>query len=363
MSSFIHQYEPSVGKAEAQACYDYLIGGGWLTEFKQTENFENRICDFTDSKYCIVTTSGTVALILSLMAIGINTGDEVLVPNLTMIATPNAVRLLGGKVILVDIDPKTLCMDADLIEENITPKTRALIYVSLNGRCGNIKKVQKICHKKNIILIEDAAQSLGSYKEGSHLGTFGEMGCFSFSMHKLLTTGQGGAIVTNSKDYFSKIKKLKDFGRERGGHDVHKEIGYNFKFTDLQATIGLKQMENIAHKIKKKKEIYSKYLNELSNIDEIEFIETNLDETTPWFVDIFLNKPAKLQEYLKQKGIGTRFFYPAISSQNIYHSGNSLNVSKNISQKGLWLPSSLTLSCKQLSGICRNIKRCFTNLH
>ena len=361
MNSFIHQYKPSISEAEAKACYDYLISGGWLTEFKQTENFENKICDFTGSKYCIATTSGTVALILSLMAIGISSGDEVLVPNLTMIATPNAVRLLGGKVVLIDIDSKSLCMDVDLIEENITPKTKGLIYVSLNGRCGNIKKVQEICHNKNIVFIEDAAQSLGSYKDGAHLGTFGEMGCFSFGMHKLLTTGQGGAIITNNKDYFSKIKKLKNFGREEGGHDIHKEIGYNFRFTDLQATIGIKQIENIVYKIKRKKEIYSKYLNELSNITEIEFIETNLKETTPWFVDIFLSKPSKLQKYLKQKGIGTRLLYPAINSQNIYHSTNSLNVSKKISQKGLWLPSSLTLSCNQLSSICKHIKSFFTN--
>ena len=359
MSSFTHQYAPSIGLLEAEACYSYLLKGGWLTEFKRVSEFEDRISNFIGSRYCIVTTSGTVALALSLMALGVGLGDEVLVPNLTMIATPNAVRLLGGEVILVDVEPETLCMDVQSIKKSITKKTKALIYVSLNGRGGKIEEVKKICNAYNISLIEDAAQSFGSCHNGFHLGRYGEMGIFSFSMPKIITTGQGGAIVFDDEKYLKKIRQLKNFGREKGGHDIHDEIGYNFKFTDIQAVVGMAQLETISERVNRKRELYSFYRDELSFVSEIQFLPTNLEEITPWFVDVFIENREDLIAYLNENAIGSRPIYPPINSQKIYKLQGDFDISSNFSRRGLWLPSSMDISNSQLEKICDIIKSFF----
>ncbi|MCY4643739.1 MAG: aminotransferase class V-fold PLP-dependent enzyme, partial [Bacteriovoracales bacterium] len=277
-----------------------------MTEFQKTADFENKISSFVGAPHCVVTVNGTVALSLALMTVGVGIDDEVLVPNLTMIATPNSVQLLKGKVVLVDVEPESLCMDVKLIEKNITKKTKALLYVSLNGRSGNLKQVREICQAYNIFLIEDAAQSFGSYHNGLHLGRYGDMGVFSFSMPKIITTGQGGAIIFDENKYKKKLRKLKDFGRENGGHDIHDDIGYNFKFTDIQSVIGLAQLEMISKRVSRKKKLYSTYRDEFSSIPEIQFLPTNLEETTPWFVDIFLEKRDALMAYLKENFIGSR---------------------------------------------------------
>ena len=352
----IQQYCPQIGKAEANACYDYLTNGGWLTEFKKTSEFEEKICTFTGAKYCIVTTSGTVALMLSLMAIGLKDQDEVLVPDLTMIATPNVVRFLSARVVLVDVEPKTLCMDVDLIKKKITKKTKALIYVSLNGRCGEIEEIKKVCNHHGIMLIEDAAQSLGSYHNGVHLGRYGELGCFSFSMPKIITTGQGGAIIFDDSRYAQRIKKLKDFGRDQGGNDVHNDMGYNFKFTDIQATLGIVQLEKILKKIAAKKKIYSFYEKNLSMVPDVAFLPTNLEQVTPWFVDIYVENREKLMAYLHKNSIQTRPIYPPIHSQKIYKTNKLFDVSTHFSKQGLWLPSDMSLRDGQLEKICEKIQ-------
>jgi perosamine synthetase len=254
----INQVEPLIGEEEKRAMEEYLESGGWLTEFKKTREFEERIADFLGVKYVSAVNNGTVSLLLALLALGIKREDEVIVPDYTMIASANAVVLAGAKPVLVDIDPKNLCLDIEKTKKAITPKTKAIILVTINGRYPEMEKFVNLSQENNLFLIEDAAQSFGSRYKGKPLGTFGEVGSFSFSPHKIITSGQGGCLVTDNQELYQKILKIKDFGRPQSGVDYHETMGYNFKFTDLQAVIGIEQLKKIDWRVKRKKEIYQK---------------------------------------------------------------------------------------------------------
>lgn len=188
-----NQVEPWFDEAEAVAIQEYLASGGWMADHIKTREFECMIAEYVGAKHCTVVNNATAALFLSLKAVGIGPGDEVIVPDYTMVATPNSVVLAGATPVFHDIDP-TLCLDMSTIEKSITPRTKAIIYVSINGRCHPMETVSRIAKEHGLYLIEDSAQSLGSFNSLKHLGTFGALGVFSFSIHKIITTGNGGAI-------------------------------------------------------------------------------------------------------------------------------------------------------------------------
>jgi len=362
MQKFINQVEPWYSDEEKKAIQEYLNSGGWIMEFKKTREFAQKICEFTGAKYCSIVPNGTISLFIALKALGISRGDEVIVPDYTMVATPNAVVLSQASPVLVDIDPKTMCLDVDLVKKALTPRTKAVFHVSINGRSGELDKLGELCKNKGITLLEDAAQSLGSFYKGKHLGTIGEIGSLSFSIHKIITTGQGGAVLTNDEALYEKIRKIKDFGRTEGGTDIHDEMGWNFKFTDLQAVFGIEQLKKLAFRVEKKKHIYKMYKDLLADVKGIEFIETDLDEVAPWFMDIFLEEPGKLKDYLKTKNIGARIIYPPIHSQKIFsHIKGSFKGADYVSKRGLWLPSSAFLKDADISEICGEIKNFFKN--
>ena len=359
----INQYEPKYGEEEKKAVFDYLSSGGWLTEFKKTKEFEKMICDFTGAKYCSVVSNGTIAIFLALKAIDIGPGDEVIVPDFTMAATANAVILTGASPVFVEIEEESLCLDLDKVKEAMSENTKAVIHVSLNGKAGDIEGLRELCKEKNIHLIEDAAQSLGSLHNGKHLGTFGILGTLSFSMPKIITTGQGGAVITDDEDLYKKVKKIKDFGRSKGGIDLHDIVGWNFKFTDIQASIGVEQFKKLEKRIQRKKEMFKLYKKMLKNVKQVEFIETDLENTTPWFMDIFVSQRDELMKYLLEKEIDTRPVYPALHTQKAYEGSclvkklNSYPITDKMTNKGLWLPSSLTLTNEQIIYICEEIKK------
>lgn len=356
---FIPQMEPWFDQKEADALYQYMLAGGWVTEFKQTRIFEEMICDFTGANFCTVVNNGTISLSLALLVNGIGPGDEVILPNLTMIATANAAFLIGAKPVFVDIEPETLCLDINKIKQAITQRTKALFHVSFNGRTNNLNQLADFCSTNNLAFIEDTAQSLGSYYQGKHLGRYGQIGSFSFSAPKIISTGQGGALITDNEELYNKLKRIKDFGRNQGGNDIHDTIGYNFKFTDIQAIIGIEQMKKLTERISRKKEIYKLYETALSKLDQIEFIKTDLQSTTPWFVDIYVNNPDNLASHLKQNNIGSRRIYPPLNTQKAYNVAGNFAVSEDYSSRGLWLPSSAKLTNEQIHYICTKTKEYF----
>lgn len=357
--------QPWIDQEERKAMTEYLKGGGWLMEFKKTEEFEEMIAQFTGAKFASVVSNGTVSLFVALKALGIGNADEVLVPNYSMIASANAVILVGAKPILIDVYKDNLCIDLNLAQKAISKKTKALMFVSINGRSPDMSKVVSFCRKNNLYLIEDAAQSLGSKWEEKHLGTFGEIGSFSFSAPKVITTGQGGALVTNSDDLIKKIRQVKDFGRLKSGVDEHIVLGYNFKFTDLQAVIGIEQMKKLSFRVNRKKEIYELYRKTLSSIPQIHFIPTDLENTSPWLIDILAERRDGLITYLLNNQIGSRKFYPPIHTQAPYnkwqeYQNSHFPISEEISANGLSLPSASFLTDQTILRICKVINKFYT---
>jgi len=358
----IGQMEPWFGIEEQQAVNAYLGSGAWITEFQRTSEFESRIAQYVGAKHCVVTTNGTIALAMALMALGIGKGSAVLVPDYTMIASANAVRLAGAEPVLVDIDPQTACMSLEAAERSITSQTQALMLVSINGRSPNMIRFQDLCKRRGLVLLEDAAQSLGSRWNGRHLGSFGAIGCFSFSVPKIITTGQGGAVVTDDPAIDQRLRLVKDFGREHAGIDKHVAMGYNFKFTDLQSVIGIEQLKKLPWRVQRKKEMFRLYQDLLSPLPQVTFLPTNLQDTSPWFIDILLDPKTRdpLVTFLKQNRIGTRPFYPAIHTQIPYLEASSpFPNAIDISQRGLWLPSSSFLTDDDISYICDHIRKFF----
>jgi perosamine synthetase len=350
--------EPWIGEEERNAVDEYLRSGGWLTEFKKTAEFARLVGDYVGSKYCFILANGTVALYTALAAVGVGPGDEVIVPDYTMIATANSVVLAGAKPVFVDVDPTNLCLDLDLTEVAITPRTRAIMLVSINGRAPDMHRALEIARKHDIFLIEDTAQSLGARWQGKHLGTFGIIGSFSFSAPKIITTGQGGALVTDNDDLAEKIRQIRDFGRKRSGVDYHLSIGYNFKFTDIQAVIGIEQMKKLDWRVKRKKEMFALYRELLKDVEQVTFLPTS-DEVPPWFIDILVSDPVGLREHMNQHEIGSRPFYPAIHSQPAYNWPGSYPNAEYAAQHGLWLPSSSFLTDEQIGLVCDTVRGYF----
>lgn len=296
-------------------------------EFIVTQELEKSIAKFLGVNHCVMVNSGTTAIFLILRAIG---AKKVAVPDLTMIATATAAELAG--------------CDITFVSNNEIPKNMdAYVHVSLNGRDCGIEEVVK--DNTDMIVIEDACQSFGSMHNGRFLGTFGKAGCFSFSPHKILSAGNGGCVVTNDDNIARDVRRLKNFGREFGGADQHDSIGYNFKFTDIQAKFMTGQFKQIESRLKRKVEIYKKYYDILHDI-------MRPHTGVPWFVDVYVNDRDVVSTELAEKGIGTRKMYPLISTQKPFSRYKVIGdntMDKAYSNRGLWVPSSLNITDEEIN--------------
>jgi perosamine synthetase len=354
----IMQHRPTFGIEEANACHKYMLDDNFVTEHKQTAILEQMICEKLNCKNCIMTTSGTAALLLALMSLDLNDGDEVIVPNYTMIATVNAIQFLKLKPVIIDVNSETFTIDCDEIRKNITTKTKCVIHVSLNNRYTDMEKIVELCKELNIHLIEDAAQSFGCKINSKSIGTFGKIGCFSLSTPKIISTGQGGFIVTDDTKIAEKINMIKNFGRKQSGVDDFVVFGLNFKYTDIQAVIGIEQVKKIDERVKRMREIYNLYYNNLKNIVHIK--PPLSDEWIPWFVDIYIDDRENICKILKKHKIETRPVYGEINKTNMYYSEQTLVNSNFVSTNGLFLPSYITLSDEEITYICNIIKMIYS---
>lgn len=329
-------------------------------EGSQTKEFEKILCKFLKVKYAVSTTSGTTAIFLALKANGIKHNDEVIIPNITFPATANAVTMAGAKPVLVDINPHNVLIDEKSLIKKINKKTKCVIPVHVSGRGSNIKKIVTICKRKSIKVIEDAAEALGSKNGKKFLGTFGNAGCFSFAPNKIITTGQGGVVVTNNKKTYLNLIRLKDQGRvgpATGSEDKYVSKGYNFKFTNLQSCLGLSQFKNFNWRVKKLKKIHNIYLKNLKQNTNFKIIDFNLKKgEVPLWTDIYCKKRNSLLNFLKSKNIQSKYYWKPLNTCVPYKSSfKNLSNSKKIQGKMMWLPSSLDMSNKEQKKICNLI--------
>ena len=352
----IFQVEPLISEEDIKNVNTYISSGSWVTENNVTKELENDIKNYLGREYALAVPNGTIAIYLSLLSAGITDGMKVAVPNLTMIATINAVLWANAEPIMIDVD-ESLCMSYEKLLE-VDEKIDCVLFVPLNGRTGEGEQIQKWCKENDVIFIEDSAHALGSSYESKKCGSLGELSILSFTPHKIVTMGQGGMVFTDDEKLYNYLISIKTFNRSKDKSDWHEGFGLNFKITDLQASLGLSQFKKLDFFIEKKLKTLKYYQKNIQS-DDIKVRPFKQNEL-PWFFDIELNsedEKEEIKKYLDENGIETRDFYPALSSQkylDMYKSDN-LEFSENIYNTLLWLPSGNNLSEEQLSYICKTI--------
>lgn len=358
--AMISQIQPWIDDEELKEVAK-VIKSTWITEHSETNLFAKGLKKTTKVKHLLVVDHGTSALLLCLKALGIGPGDEVLVPDITFGATANTVIFAGAKPVFVDVDKDTLIhIDPDKIEEKITKRTKAIMPVHLYGYSADMGKIMKIAKKYKLFVVEDAAQAIGVIYKNRHVGTLGDAGILSFYGNKTITTGEGGAVLTNNEKTFSKAELLAHEGRNKGSWE-QTHVGYNNCFTDIQAAVGVVQLKKLPEIIRRKRKIYNAYFSKLSGIKEIRFIPQNKETfQTFWMTVIFVPDAKKLATYLAKNGVQTReMFYPLHlqpSYKNLKVKGQFPNAEKSYKQ-GLALPSSATLALKDIAKVSELIKK------
>jgi perosamine synthetase len=344
----IRWFYPQFDEKEEQAV-SKVIASGYINDGEITVEFEKKIASFLGCKHCVAVTSGTAAIALSLMALGVGVGDEVIVPDFTFIATANAARLAGASVKLVDIEKSRFTIDPSRIREAITPRTKAIIPVDVNGRGADYDAIEAIAKEFGLFVVCDSAEALGSKYKGKYLGTFGHAGCFSFSANKTVSSGQGGMIATNDSEVYHKLKELKDQGRRfggTGGNDLHPAIGYNFKYTNLLAAVALVQFEKMDKRIEHFQMRDQWYQEALQSCPEITLppLSTQTGEIRQW-TDLLFEERLKLEKAFQENLIECRpFWFPLHRQKPYFLEDAGFENSIEVSRKGLWLPSSFDLT-------------------
>jgi perosamine synthetase len=353
-------WQPQLGDSELSRITE-VLSSNFLNEGSVTQEFENQLAKVLKVKHVVTATSGTGAIFMALKSLGIGHGDEVLVPDLTFIATANAVTMAGATPVLVDIDQNTLNMCPQSARKAITKRTRAIMPVHVSGRAADMSEISKIAQEHNLQVVEDAAEALLSMHNGKALGTIGVMGCFSLSPNKTITTGQGGFIATNDSALDKILRQLKDQGRPArgtGGDDIHPAMGFNFKFTNLQAAVGLGQLELLEQRVKHLRATYLQYQKRLADLPGIKILPFNTEQgETPQWVDAIAENRDQLCSFLDSKNIGYRKFWHPIHTQEPYRRPDSdFPTSTMSSAKALWLPSCFQMQEDDIEYVCASIE-------
>lgn len=356
-------YKPKIFPNTKKYVNDCLDSTWISSKGSYIKKFEKSFANYLNIKYSTSVSNGTTALHMCLCALEIGKGDEVLVPSFTYIASVNAIKYVGAKPIFIDSNEHTWNLDTSLLEKSITKKTKAILAVHLYGNPCDIKLLRRFCDKNGLYLIEDAAEALGSTLENKLLGTFGDVSSFSFFGNKTITTGEGGMVVSNKKKYIEKVARLKNQGASNKKY-WYEEIGYNYRMTNICAAIGLSQLEQINKILNRKKDIANLYKEELKNLP-ITFQQIQRKGISSfWLVSILVKNRKvrdKLTEFLKNSGIETRpLFFPA-HTMPMFNSNKTFPVAKNLSNRGLNLPSFPDLTDNNVIEISAFIREFFKN--
>lgn len=348
-------------------CRKYVIDAldtNWVSAGgPYNEAFERAFADFVGARHAVTVSNGTVALHLLVAALGIGPGDEVIVPTLTYIATANAVRYTGATVRFVDSDPITWGLEPGEVEKAITDKTRAVIAVHLYGKAAEVEQLRSICERESIYLLEDAAEAVGTMVGSQHVGTFGVAGTFSFFGNKTVTTGEGGMIVTDDADLRDRMVLLRGQGMSAVRRYWFEEIGFNYRMTNVQAALGLGQIEDVGDHIKARRSIasaYSENLVELSHQGAVLPTEEVGTTNSFWLYTLLLPPKAapareRIQFELQELGIETRnIFYP-LHTLPPYASEQKFLTAEDLSQRGLSLPTFRGLDERDIVFISRKL--------
>jgi len=346
------------------------IKTNWISsKGKYVEEFEKKFSEYCGSKYGITTTNGTTSLHLALASIGLKKGDEVIVPAFTMISSVFSIVYCGAKPVLVDADRETWNMNVNQIEEKISDRTKAIMPVHIYGHPCDMDPIMKIAKKHGLYVVEDAAEAHGAEYKGKKTGGIGDVGCFSFYANKIITCGEGGMIVTNDEEIAERAKSLKNlaFPKEKRIY-LHSEVGYNYRMTNVQAAIGLAQLERIDELVEMRRRNARLYNSSLKDMDGIKLpTEKEWAKNVYWMYSILIEPELRinrdqLMEKLHKKEIETRPFFIPMHKQPVFQNmglfrGESYPVADELSRKGLNLPSSSGLKEEEIRYICDAIRQ------
>ena len=332
MSKIIPYGHQSIDESDIQVVIKVLKADR-ITQGPEIDKFENALAKFVGAKYAVATSSGTAALHAACIACGITQGDEVIVPTLSFIASANCVLYCGGKPVLVDIYPDTLTINVEEVERKITKKTKAIIAVDFAGHPAHWDKLKKLASKYRLTLIDDASHAIGSKYKNKPIGSIADLTTFSFHPVKTITTGEGGAVTTNNKIYFEKLKKLRHHGIYKN-NDLSKkfgawfyqvmDLGYNYRMTDIQAALGVSQLSKIDQFIKKRRRIWQKYNQAFGKIHELTLPTEQNGCFCAWHIyTVRLKAKAKKSrrqvfDFLRKAGIGVQVHYIPIHMLDLY---------------------------------------------
>lgn len=331
-------WRTSLGPEEAQRLV-HSISREHISQGPVTAEFESQLAAALGVPYAVATTNGSIALLMALMAVGVGRDDEVIVPNRTFVATAHAALLLGAKVVLVDTRPNIPTMDAAQVRSKITARTKAIMPVHLNGRAVDLTEVRNIAKEYGLYVIEDAAQALFSRNAFGFLGTQSDAGCFSLGMTKLITTGQGGVVVTQSAEMYERLKLIRNHGVVDTLNDAYTQMGFNFKFNDLLASIGIVQLSRAQTRVSQVNAVYAKYAAALSEFPFLKLIPVAVEDgEVPLWVEVLCAERAALIEFLSSQGVETRKFLPDLNLSPHLRNGGDFRHSKVFSEQGMFLP-------------------------
>lgn len=366
--SFIPVNEPLLNGNEKKYLCE-CIDTGWISsEGPFVKEFEQKMSAIAGRKYGVAVSNGTAALEVAMQALGIREGDEVIMPTFTIISCAMAVTKLGAVPVLVDSDLSTWNMKTDEIEAKITNKTKAIMIVHLYGLPVEVDKVLALAKKYHLKVIEDAAEMHGQTYKGQPCGSFGDISTFSFYPNKHITTGEGGMVVTDDEELAERCRSLRNLCFRQDVRYVHDEISDNYRFTNLQAAVGLAQLERLDEFIERKRAMGSYYTDKLQGIEglRLPIAKTDYADNIYWIYGLVLDKDIKvdnkrMQELLSEKGIGTRTFFWCMHEQPVYRNkglfqNETYPNAEYLARKGFYIPSGLALTKEQMNEVVLAVK-------
>jgi len=345
------------------------IDSGWVSsEGPFVKEFENKFSSYIGRKYGVAVSSGTSALDVAMATIKIGQGDEVIVPTFTIFSCAEAVVARGGIPVFVDSEPETWNIDVNKIEAKISKHTKAILVVHMYGHPSDMDQIMRIARKHKLLVVEDAAEAHGAEYKGRKCGTFGDISCFSFYANKVITTGEGGMLLMDNKKYKERAEILRNLGFVGYKRYYHKEIARNDRMSNIQAALGIAQLRNIKKLIAKKRRVAALYTSALKNIPDIQIpTEKPWAKNIYWMYGVVLSKKSgytgkSFQQALKKHGIGTRAFFYPLHLQPVWKKVRAKTtgkypVAERISRQGLYLPSGLGTSEKDIKYVCATIKK------
>ena len=365
MRNMILTAGPSITEKEINYVTD-AVTHGWNNSWnKYLVRLEDAFKEKFSMKYALLTSSCTGAMHMAIRALGIGPGDEVIVPELTWVATASVVNYVGATPVFVDVDPNNWTINPESFEKAITAKTKAVMPVHLYGHPANMPTIMKIAQKHGLKVLEDAAPAIGATVHGQYAGTFGDVAAFSFQGAKMMVTGEGGILLTNNSKYFESIKQFSEHGRSKDPKKTFwiETIGYKYKMSNIQAALGLGQFERVDELIEKKRTIFSWYKSRLADLKGVALNEeSSWAKSIYWMTSMYIDRGSRvsrdqLMQLLKQDGIDTRPVFPTISKYPMWYSDCSNPISVKISENSINLPSGHNLKESEVDYVCNCITK------